>query len=183
TAPGFVGAPVVEVDFNHFDGLRFIHGSSGSALRSLGLIRAGGHGVTIDGAAGITIAGNFIGLRLDGVTPAGNSGDGVALRQTQDNLIGHSDPVTGVTYYPTNVQVDGSPVAGWQGIRNSDTSGQYLISATAGDSGVLFDGPITGNSPPGNVYSVNYPGAKATSVYGPDNLPGDNIRLVGTYRN
>jgi hypothetical protein len=96
-----------------------------------------------------------------------------------------NDPVTGVTYYPTNVQVKGSAVAGWQGIRNSDTSGQYLITATAGENGVLFDGPITGNSSPDTVYQVNYPGAqvKATSVYGPDNLPGDDIRLVGTYRN
>src|SRR5262249_21202747 len=68
TAPAFAGKPLVEVDFNHFAGLRFIKGSSGSALRSLGLIRAAGNGVTIDGATGITVAGNFIGLRLDGVT-------------------------------------------------------------------------------------------------------------------
>jgi hypothetical protein len=96
-----------------------------------------------------------------------------------------NDPATGVTYYPTNVQVAGEPVAGWQGIRNSDTSGQYLITATAGDHGVLFDGPITGNRQQGTAYRVNYPGEQvlATSVYGPDNLPGDNIRLVGTYRN
>src|SRR3954451_178385 len=47
TAPGFAGAPVVEVDYNGFAGLRFHPGSAGSALRSLGLVNAFGDGVTL----------------------------------------------------------------------------------------------------------------------------------------
>ena len=32
---------------------------------------------------------------------------------------------------------------------------------------------------PGTSFTVNYPGATATSVYGPDNLAGGKVRLVG----
>jgi hypothetical protein len=70
-------------------------------------------------------------------------------------------------------------VTAWQGIRNSDTPGQYLLVGSSGDTGLLFDGTIAGA---GTSHAVNYPGAAATSVYGPDNLNGTGVRLVGTYR-
>ena len=62
------------------------------------------------------------------------------------------------------------PVSGWQGIRDSDTSGQYLITGTSDANGLLYEGPIAGVG--GTSYSVNYPNAATTSVYGPDNLGG-----------
>ncbi len=179
TAPGFAGTPLVEVDFNRFAGLRFVAGSAGSAVRSLGLIRATGAGVTLDGVGHMTIAGNYVGLRLDGTTPAGNTGDGVLLKNSHHNLIGHDDPVTGVSFYNAD-SVPTQPVSGWQGIRGSDTPGQVLISGTSDANGLLFDGTIAGV---GTSYSVNYPGAATTSVYGPDNLSGSAVRLVGTYKN
>src|SRR5206468_1236235 len=88
TAPGFAGQPVVAVDCNHFAGLQFMPGASGSALRSLGIIDATGAGVTINGANQMTVAGNFIGVNLDGTTAAGNSGDGILLRNSSGDMIG-----------------------------------------------------------------------------------------------
>src|SRR5262249_32818130 len=69
---------------------------------------------------------------------------------------------------------------GWQGIRGADTAGQYLITGTSNDSGLLFDGTIAGV---GQSYLVQYPGALTTSVYGPDNLDNGVVRLVGNYKN
>ena len=71
------------------------------------------------------------------------------------------------------------PVSGWQGIRAADTSGQYLITGTSGANGFCMIGPISGVG--GTAYSVNYPGAATTSVYGPDNLGDGEMRLVGSY--
>ena len=71
------------------------------------------------------------------------------------------------------------PVSGWQGIRAGDASGQYLITGTSDSNGLLYEGPISGVG--GTSYSVNYPGADTTSVYGPDNLGNGELRLVGSY--
>ena len=73
-APTFAGTPVVEVDFNHFGGLVFNSGSTGSALRNLSLVNASGAGVTLSGGGDMLIVGNYIGLETDGVTVAANGG-------------------------------------------------------------------------------------------------------------
>jgi parallel beta-helix repeat protein len=72
------------------------------------------------------------------------------------------------------------PVSAWQGIRQASTSGQYLIAGTSGDDGLLYEGPISGVG--GASYSVNYPGATSTSVYGPDLHDDGSIALVGSYK-
>jgi len=298
TAPGFAGTPVIEIDFNQFAGLRFNSGTSGSSLRALGLVRSGGTGVTVNGAGGVIIVGNYVGLRLNGVTAAGNRGDGLELKgaagstvggttaqernvisgnyangiringslrnqiagnyigtdfsgtmdrgnagngilvtagarrnaigagnvisgngangvliknrsmrttvsdnviglaasgtaplgnhldgvkivNSSRNLIGRSNPVTGVTYHNADM-VTLQPVSAWQGIRNTDTPNEYMIVGTSDDQGLLFEGGIDGT---GNSFAVNFPGAAATSIYGPANVAGGIIRLVGTYRN
>lgn len=179
TAPSFAGTPVVTVNFQGSKGLRFEKGADGSVLRSLSLVKAGDAGVTLR-ASRVTVEGNYIGLLADGKTVAGNRGDGVRIdASSHDNLIGHRDPVTSVSYYNT-ADVGIQPVTGWQGIRPGDTSGQYLIAGTSGSNGLLYEGAITGVG--GTSYLVNYPGAAATSVYGPDNLQNNVVRLVGSYR-
>ncbi|AMV37917.1 hypothetical protein [Planctomyces sp. SH-PL62] len=179
SAPSFAGSPVVTVDFQGSRGLRFARGSDGSTLSSLALVRAGGDGVTLD-ASRITVQGNYIGLLADGTTIAANRGDGVRINaSSRGNLIGRADPVTGVTYYNADA-VGMQPVSGWQGIRQADAAGQYLISGTSNSAGLLYVGPISGAG--GASYAVNFPGAATTSVYGPDNLDGDRVRLVGSYR-
>jgi hypothetical protein len=179
TAPGFDGSPVVTVDFRGTRGLVFERGADGSALKSLALVRAGTSGVTLR-ASRVTVAGNYIGLLADGKTAAGNRGDGVRIvGSSRGNLIGRVDPVSSIVYYTADA-VTTQPVSGWQGIRAADTPGQYLIAGTSASNGLLYVGPISGAG--GTSYLVNYPGAATTSVYGPDNLDGDLLRLVGSYR-
>jgi hypothetical protein len=88
TAPGFVGAPLVKVDFRGFGGLQLTKGASGSAIQSLSLVQASRSGVTLVGAGNVLIVGNFIGVDLDGVTAAGNGGAGVELIHSSNNIIG-----------------------------------------------------------------------------------------------
>jgi hypothetical protein len=86
-----------------------------------------------------------------------------------------------VTYYNAVNTTDASqlPISGWQGIRDGDTAGQYLISGTSGPTGILYVGSISGQ---GTSNTVNVPGASSTSVYGPNNLGGGQVQLVGSYR-
>ena len=180
TAPSFAGSPVVTVDFHGTQGLRFGRGADGSAVGSLALVGAGSAGVILD-ASRVTVEGNYIGLLADGATLDGNRGDGIQINaSSHDDLIGHSDPVTGVSYFNAN-GVSMQPVSGWQGLRNADAAGQYLLTGTSNSNGILYVGPISGVG--GASYSVNYPGATSTSVYGPDNLHGGGVGLVGSYRN
>src|SRR4051794_21671461 len=67
TAPGFRARPVVEIDFDGFGGLRFDPGSAGSALKSLGLVRAGSDALTLKDTGNL-VTGNNIGFRLGGPT-------------------------------------------------------------------------------------------------------------------
>lgn len=180
SAPEYVNAPQVTVDFNGTRGLCFLRGSDGSTLRGLSIVRAASAGVTL-AASNVTVEGNYIGLLANGATAAGNRGDGVRiLASSHGNLIGHVNPVTGVRYYDA-ASVSLQPVSGWQGIRAGDSSGQYLITGTSSANGLLYIGPISGAN--GTSYAVNYPGATSTSVYGPDNLGHGVVRLVGSYRN
>ena len=183
TAPAFAGTPVVTVNFQGTKGLRFVAGSDGSTVESLSLVKAGNAGITIS-ASNVTVQGNDIGLLSNGNTAAGNRGDGIQINaSSHGDLIGQSDPVSSIDYYTTsNVYTsDGQamPVSGWQGIRSADASGQYLIAGTSDANGLLYQGPISGVG--GTAYSVNYPGAQTTSVYGPDNLGNGELRLVGSY--
>src|SRR4051812_32827256 len=88
SAPGFASTPVLAIDYNHFGGIQLNVGSAGSRLRSLALINAGGAAVTITGAGNMIVAGNYIGLGLDGTTVAANGGNGVDLVNSSDNTIG-----------------------------------------------------------------------------------------------
>jgi hypothetical protein len=180
SAPGFAAGPVVSVDFQGSKGLNFAAGSDRSVLQSLSLVNAGNSGVTLS-ASHITVEGNYIGLKTDGKSVAGNRGDGIRINaSSHDNLIGNSNPVTSITY----ANADGvsiQPVSAWQGIRESSSMGHYLITGTSGNNGLLYDGPISGVG--GASFLVNYPGATSTSVYGPDLLPDGGIRLVGSYKN
>jgi hypothetical protein len=180
TAPGFAGSPVVTVDFRGTQGLDFAIGSDGSNLKALSLVGAGNAGVTLD-ASYVTVQGNYIGLRADGETVAGNAGDGVQIDpSSRGDVIGQIDPVTGTTFYSaTSVGIQ--PVSAWQGIRGTAVSGQYLLTGTSATNGLLYEGPISGVG--GASFSVNYPGATSTSVYGPDQPSTGGVRLVGSYKN
>lgn len=92
-------------------------------------------------------------------------------------------PKYDVNYFDTSdaTSFTVQPVSAWQGLRNyGDNADQYLICGTSNQTdGLLYVGPISGG---GASYPVTYPDTTSTSVYGPDNLPNDNLRLVGSYK-
>ncbi len=88
TAPGFAGAPVVEIDNNGFAGLTL--SGSDSSLVSLSIVNATGTGVTLENA-GIIVIGNYIGLALDG-SVKGNTGVGLFVDTSSIDLIGGTAP-------------------------------------------------------------------------------------------
>ncbi len=107
--------------------------------------------------------------------------------------IDRSNQAASVTYYSDAPAVNlppGESVSAWQGLRASSTPGQYLIVGTVNGnttvgqalgSGILFEGTIDGKT--GTNYAVNIPGARYTSVFGPDNLGNGVVALVGNDRN
>jgi hypothetical protein len=86
-----------------------------------------------------------------------------------------------VVYYNATQTTDSSvyPISGWQGIRNGDAPGQYLITGTSGPTGILYIGSISGQ---GTSNAVMVTGSSSTSVYGSNNLGGGQVQLVGSYR-
>ncbi len=83
SAPGYKGAPVVELDANHRGGLVFATGSGGSKLLGMAVDDAIGSGVTLR-AGPIALDYNYIGLNLKGAA-FGNGGDGISVVATSSN--------------------------------------------------------------------------------------------------
>jgi hypothetical protein len=97
SAPGFAGAPVVEIDNNGFAGL--IINTGDSSLASLSIVNANGPGVTLEGAgleeggaSDVTVVGNYIGLALDG-SVAANTGVGLLDDYSTADTIGGTAPL------------------------------------------------------------------------------------------
>jgi hypothetical protein len=182
-APSFDGRPVVTIDFAGTAGLRFAPGSRGSSVIGLALVRAGGPGITLS-APNVTIQGDDIGLRADGLTKAGNRGDGIRINASSNgDLIGQNNPVSSIDSYQTAAVTTSQgpvvPVSSWTGIRPSSASGLYLMTGTSESHGLLYEGPISGVR--GTGYLVDYPSSTSTVVTGIDNLGSGQLRLVGTY--
>jgi len=79
TAPGFVGAPLVRVDFENTNGLTLAQGASGSQVMSLSFVDAASAGVTI-AASNTIFTGDYIGVWEDGYTSEGNRGSGILIQ-------------------------------------------------------------------------------------------------------
>lgn len=140
------------------------------------------NGIRLSNVTNSTIAGNYIGINATGTAALGNGKTGVRMEDSSGNVIGNTDAVSSIDFFDSADGQDVSqPVSGWQGIRGADTDGEYLIVGTSGSNGLLYEGTIDGDS--GTSHFVNYPLAMDSSVYGPDNLSGSTVRLVGTYRN
>lgn len=158
---------------------------SNSIGGAAGNVISGNDGIGVhlkSGSSYNTIASNRIGTNEAGTTAIGNSSDGLKIEKSDGNLVGNLDAVESMDFYNA---ADGTaisfPVNGWQGIRGTDTPGEYMMTGTSGTSGLLFIGSIDGNT--GTAYTVNYPGITGdTTIYGPDVTQNGDLRLVGTYR-
>jgi len=140
------------------------------------------YGVLINSGSTLnTVSDNIIGLNAAASATLGNTLDGVKVQNASGNIIGQTNSVTGTTYNDANNGTAiTSTVDGWQGIRAAATPGQYMMTGTSGNDGILFIGTLDGNT--GTTYQVDVPGMYETSVYSPDLMSNGEIMLVGTYR-
>lgn len=139
TAPGFAGAPVVEIDNNGFAGLTL----SGFECRlaSLSIVNANGPGVTLlsssgPGAGNDTVVGNYIGLALDG-SIAANTGVGLLIDDSIGNTIG-------------------GPAAADRNVISGNGGGGIQVG-TSGQSGLAANilGNFIGTDPTGHAAAAN----------------------------
>lgn len=87
SAPGYAGAPVVQIDNNGNAGLNYTEAARTSVLTGVSVTGASGAGVTISTSV-MSVLGNYVGLAPDG-SVAGNGGDGILLTAgSTDNQIG-----------------------------------------------------------------------------------------------
>lgn len=145
----------------------------------------GDDGILIKGvtASSNIVIGNFIGTDASGSVAVPNGGNGIELDNAPNNEIGPTNPSSPATYYNTSNFPTNLPVYGWEGIRGGDSSGQYLITGTTAvnnvPTGLLYEGTIDGT---GTSYAIGLSNWSGSSVYGPNNLGGGLIQLVGTYQ-
>jgi CSLREA domain-containing protein len=87
TQPGFAGSPLIAVSGGGSTrGLKITGG--GATLRGLALADFAGDGLEIRGPGGNVVETCYVGMALDGVTAAGNSGSGIVLESSSNNRIG-----------------------------------------------------------------------------------------------
>ena len=186
SAPGFSRTPVVEVDDNGFAGLRFDVGSAGSTLQSIGLVHASSDALTLNDHD-ITVVGNFIGLRLDGTTPASNGGDGLVINPTSFH-----DTIGAATTDGTLISLASNVISAnvGDGIAVHGSSGNVIVAnyigtdlnGTAGrgnaGNGVVFDQGASGNFLGGTVPFVNSDGQVPLSNLISGN-EGDGVLITG----
>lgn len=104
TAPGYVAAPVVRVDYQKTAGLTLAAGSDGSVISGLSLVDATGAGVTI-AASDTTLTGNYIGIWGNGRTVEGNRGEGVLI---QSGAAGNRIGIGGVAVFTLSNVISGN---------------------------------------------------------------------------
>jgi hypothetical protein len=148
TAPGFAGSPVVAIDFHGFGGLIFGTGAADSTLRSTADVNASGPGIILEGRR-IVIAGNYVGVGLDGTTKAGNTGNGIEIHASSSG-----DTIGGTGADDANVISGngGNGIAIVGAARNSvvanfigtDKTGTVAVGNL--DNGILITGGATGNT-------------------------------------
>ena len=181
---GLLG-PTFQVEAAGNGGLVFAPGSKGSVLQGFSITGASGDGVALNDSQ-IQLSFNYIGVALDGVTAQGNGGNGVLVSAgSQDNTIGYGIPAGQVNYYQAPYLSSDQVVDGWEGLRAGVNPGEFLAvgttTASSGNlTGLVYTGPISGNG--GSSFSFSYPGSTTTTIYGPDILAGDVVRIVGTYK-
>ncbi len=164
TVPEFAGAPAVTIQFGGRTGLELSSGSTGSVIKSLSLVDAGGAGVTIS-ESGITLEGNFIGVLPDGVTAMPNAGAGILIAATSTgNQIGTDESgnlISGNGQHGVVVHGDDNQIA-------SNQIGVSILGTALpnGGDGIRLmpeaSGNLIGDDDP--VESINYFSANEVSL-------------------
>jgi hypothetical protein len=152
TQPGFAGTPVVELNGSGAGavtaGLNILSG--GSTIQGLTINNFSGHAIRLGTAGGNTVRANFIGTNTFGNTAHPNTGHGVFIDNTPNNIIsgtgaGDNNIISGNG--GEGVRIDGAGATGNQVSGNligTDLSGTAPV-ANSGD-GVLIIGGASNNT-------------------------------------
>lgn len=138
----FKQSPVVEIDFNGFDGMTFAPKSIGSSLKSLGLVDAGSDALTLNDKDNL-ITGNYIGVGLDGVTAIPNRGFGLTINApSTGNLIGSTTTVSSTVLPKVSNLISGNLEGGIvvRGSSGNRFTANYIGTNAAGTSAVANGG-------------------------------------------
>ena len=207
TAPGFLGAPVVEINgvVRANAGLTLEAGSDGSTIRGLAINRFGADGIRLT-SSNNTIAGNYLGLDLTGMFDLGNGSSGVQVDSgSNDNTIGGStnadrNVIGGNTLHGIVLLGNGNIIVGnyvglnalgsgavpnsLSGVLVTNSASGNVIGGAAGSnalniiSGNSGDGVlITGAGSTGNTVAGNWIGLRASSVILANG--GDGVEVSG----
>jgi len=164
---------------NSQSGIIITDGSSANIVSENVVSGNDSNGVFLKGGASANkVASNLIGLNYLGNMTLGNGLDGVKIDGANNNIIGHIDPVSSISYF--NTEDLPATVNGWQGLRGGDVDGEYLITGTSGNQAILWRGDLAGSI--GNATLFSFPGSDETTAYGPNNLGGGQLQIVGTYQ-
>ncbi|MFO0953951.1 MAG: right-handed parallel beta-helix repeat-containing protein [Isosphaeraceae bacterium] len=158
TQPGYSGSPLIAIDgisAGATTGLVVVSGSS--TIRGLAVKRfeVGGIGLFFVGEN--VVEGNYIGFELDGVTPAGNRGQGITILGDGRNRVG----------------TDGDGV--------NDAAERNVIGSNTGN-GIFIQGGSSENVIAGNYIGTDASGTlrRANSFDGIFITEGSHSNLVGT---
>lgn len=179
TGNGFTNAPVITIDGNNKG--TFVVRAANTTIRSLSIVDSASNGIAIENVAGAVVAGNYIGVRADGVTAEANRGTGVLISSGSTN-----STIGGTTAADRNVISGntGNAVAMQNaGTSNNVVRGNYIGTNAAGTAavgnafGVVIQG-TTNNTIAGNVISGNGTGI----FFGTAGTTGNVIsgNLIGT---
>ncbi len=177
TAPGFnatTKAPIVEVNgATAFNTFRFAAGSAGSRIQFLSITGSSSNGITLD-AGNVTVLGNYIGLKADGTTSAGNRRNGILVNAASaGNVIGTA-AAKNVIGANTDAGINlsgstGNVVAG----NFVGTNATGLAARANGGGGLFLDGASNNQiggftTPPSNV-------GKTPNLFSGDRPPDGNL--------
>ena len=166
TEPGFVGAPVVQIDASAVPNKAgLVVAVDGAVVRGLSITGAAGSGVSLFNANGCVIEGNYIGVDPSGRTAEPNQFGGVSITSSTGNTIG------GTTAAARNV------------ISGNGKSGVALDSGSSGNTivGNYIGVDASGNAPlPNTGNGVYVDGSPGVVVVG-NTIAGNQALGVGLF--
>jgi flagellar hook assembly protein FlgD len=153
TQPGFVDAPVIELDGTnaapgvHQAGLR-IEGGGNCTIRGFVINRFQGNGIHLNQPGWNTVEGNFVGTDISGSVDLGNGGAGIGVLYSSNNTIG------GITPETRNVlSGNASGVSLSDEATHNHVLGNYMGTNSTGTSAIgnVFDGIWVGHTSSDNT--------------------------------
>jgi hypothetical protein len=183
TQPGYAGTPVIELNGGFLGtgapGLRISSATPGSVVRGL-VINRFGSGISVNGAGGATIAGNYIGTNVAGTTAQSPMGTCVGIYGSPNNVIGGAGAADrnvlsgSLGLINTAVDIQGA------GATNNRILGNYIgvaADGVTGFTGVTGSGVGVLSGAAGNLVQGNVIGGHGqTGVYV---TSANNNTLVG----